>query len=159
MPATFNLELTPGRTVALETNCESDDLDMSRTDDGTVVDGSFWGVLKITHQEDNHSIDFSGTQLGAASATGPTLPNEFLFDSRMMAKLLTVAARPTTAKCSLTIIAPSQQYCDVNIGLTPMWRFGITYPTAEPVGDNKVKVSIITIMWTCYFYLSQPSTS
>lgn len=139
MPATFNLELTPGRTVALETNCESDDLDMSRTDDGTLVDGSFWGVLKITHQEDTHSIDFSGTRLDATSATGPILPNEFLFDSRMMAKLMTVAARPTTAKCSLTIIAPSQQYCDVNIGLTPMWRFGITYPTAEPVGDNKVK--------------------
>ena len=37
MPATFNLELTPGRTVALETICESDDLDMSRTEDGTLV--------------------------------------------------------------------------------------------------------------------------
>ncbi len=127
--------------MALEANCESDDLDMSRTDDGTLVDGSFWGVLKITHQDENHSIDFSGTRLGAASATAPIVPNEFFFDSRAMAKLMMVAARPTTAKCNLTVVAPSEQYCDVNINLTSMWRFGTTYPTAESVADNKVKVS------------------
>ncbi|KAF8309959.1 uncharacterized protein EI90DRAFT_3209294, partial [Cantharellus anzutake] len=139
MPATFNLELTPGRTVALETNCESDDLDMSRTEDGMLVEGSFWGVLKIIHQDDNHSMDFSGTRLGIASATAPVIPNELFFDSRVMAKLMMAAARPTTAKCALTILAPSQQYCDVNISLAPMWRFGTTYPTAEPAGDRKIK--------------------
>ena len=37
MPATFNLELTPGRTVAIDTICDSGDLDMSRTEDGTLV--------------------------------------------------------------------------------------------------------------------------
>jgi hypothetical protein len=64
MPATFNLELGRGRTVALDTVCAADDdLDMSRTEDGTLVDGNFWGVLKIIHEGDNHSIDFTGTRL------------------------------------------------------------------------------------------------
>ena len=55
MPATFNSEL-------LETNWQSDDLDMSRTDDGT---------LKITHQEDNRSLDeFLSSTVGLVSAVG-----------------------------------------------------------------------------------------
>lgn len=46
MPATFNLELMPGRTVALDTICAADDdLDMSRTDDGTLVGKSFRDLI------------------------------------------------------------------------------------------------------------------
>lgn len=101
------------------------------------TDGSFWGVLKLTHDfaGDNHLIDFSGTRLTQ------DLSKDFFLDQRTIAKLL-VATKPTTAKCTLTIRSPSMQYVDVNIELASMWSLGVTYPQAEPVDDKKVKVRV-----------------
>lgn len=137
MPATFNLELARGRTVALDTICATDDdLDMSRTEDGTLVDGLFWGSLRITHDFDSdapkHTVDFTGTRLTH------DLPNDFFLDSRTIGKLK-IATKPTTARCTLTITAPSMQFLDVFVELAPMWTWGCTYPQAEPVGEGKVK--------------------
>lgn len=63
MPATFNLELVPGQTVALDTTISSDELDMARMEDGTTVDGIFWGKLEIVHNGDEHNMEFSGTRI------------------------------------------------------------------------------------------------
>lgn len=138
MPATFNLELARGRTVALDTICATDDdLDMSRTDDDTLVDGTFWGSLKIVHDFNadapKHAVDFTGTRLTH------DLPNDFFLDSRTIGKLK-IATKPTTARCTLTITAPTMQFLDVFVELAAMWTWGCTYPQAEPLGDGKVKV-------------------
>jgi hypothetical protein len=130
MPATFSLELSPGQLVALETTVSSDELDMARMEDGTTVDGSFWGKLDIVHQGDTHKMDFSGTRL-----SGQDYPSDFLVDSRVVAKL-SVAAKPTTAKCHLSILPPAQQYCDVFLSFSPFWKLGITWPPAEVLPDN-----------------------
>lgn len=132
MPATFNLELAPGKVVALDTNVSSDDLDMSRTDDGTLVAGTFWGKLHITHAGDEHNMEFTGTKKEA------NLPNEFFFDSKIMTKL-EVAAKPTTARCNIYMYSPDIQYSDVYVTFSPFWRMGSTWPPAEPVIENKVK--------------------
>ena len=133
MPATFNLELAPNLTVALDTTCSTDDLDMSKTEDGTTVDGQFWGKLDIVHDGDTHKMEFSGTRM-----KNENLPSEFFFDQRVMSKLA-VAARPTTARCHISVLSPSQQYCDVNLAFSPYWKLGVTWPPAEQVSDNKVK--------------------
>jgi hypothetical protein len=133
MPATFNLELVPGQHVALDTTVSSDELDMARMEDGTMVDGLFWGKLSIVHSGDKHEMDFSGTRLQSNE-----YPPEFMFDSRVMTKL-SIAAKPTTAKCHLSILAPSQQYCDVVLTLSPLWKLAVTWPPAEALAENKVK--------------------
>ena len=134
MPATFNLELDPGQHVALETTVASaDDVDMARMEDGTVVDGLFWGKLSIVHSGDNHSLEFSGTRMN-----NPDISPEFMFDSKVMAKL-TSATRPSPAKCHLSILAPGQQYCDVFLTVNPLWNLSMTWPPAENVGDQKYK--------------------
>lgn len=133
MPATFNLELVPGQHVALDTTVSSDELDMARMEDGTMVDGLFWGKLNIVHDGDKHEMEFSGTRLQSDEYTP-----EFMFDSRVMTKL-SIAAKPTTAKCHLSILAPSQQYCDVVLTLSPLWKLQIAWPPAEAIAENKVK--------------------
>lgn len=136
MPGTFSLELSPGQTVALDTTVSSDELDMARMEDGTTVDGMFWGKLDIVHQGDTHKMDFTGTRLTSEQVTP-----EFLFDSRVMTKLA-VAAKPTTAKCQLSILAPEMQYCDVILTFSSLWKIGTTWPPAEHVSDGKVKYFI-----------------
>lgn len=134
MPATFNLELVPGQLIALETTVSSaDDVDMARMEDGTIVDGMFWGKLNIVHSGDTHTVDFNGTKM-----KDPDITPDFLFDSRVMTKL-TTAARPTTAKCHLSILAPAQQYCDVILTVNPLWSLTLTWPPAENVGEHKHK--------------------
>jgi hypothetical protein len=133
MPATFNLELIPGQHVALDTTVSSDELDMARMEDGTMVDGMFWGKLDIVHSGDTHKMEFSGTRLNNHEYSP-----DFMFDSRVMTKLA-VAAKPTTAKCHLSILAPAIQYCDVFLTPSTYWRLGMTWPPAENVGENKVK--------------------
>lgn len=100
-----------------------------------MTDGNFWGVLKITHdfEKENHNIDFSGTRLTQ------DMPKDFFLDQRTISKLL-IATKPTTARCSLTIRSPGMQYVDLNISLASMWKWGVTYPQAETVGEGKVKV-------------------
>jgi hypothetical protein len=132
MPATFNLELAPGQIIGLETNCTSDDLDMSRTDDGTLVAGMFWGKLEIIHNENTHQMEFTGTRKDEA------LPNEFFFDQRVMTRLA-VAAKPTTARCCVYMSSPEIQYADIILSLHSLWKFGATYPFAETISDHKVK--------------------
>jgi len=133
MPATFNLELNPGQYVALDTTVSSDELDMARMEDGTTVDGMFWGKLTIVHDGDTHNMDFSGTRL-----LGEDVTPDLMVDQRVITKLA-VAAKPSVAKCRLTLLAPSMQYCDVILSCTPMWKMGITWPPAEAIGDGKVK--------------------
>lgn len=132
MPATFNLELTPGQHVALDTLVTSDELDMARMEDGTTVDGIFWGKLQIIHG-DNHSLEFSGTRIPNESAT-----QELVVDTKVISKLASVA-KPPTARCHLSIIPPIQQYCDVVLTPSQYWTIGTTWPPAEAVEENKVK--------------------
>lgn len=134
MDATFNLELTPGQHIALDVSVNSDELDMSRMEDGTTVDGMFWGKLDIVHDGDTHKMEFSGTRLNNQQEYSP----DFLFDSRVMTKLA-VAAKPTAAKCQLSVLTPEMQYCDVILSFSPLWKIGTTWPPAEPVAENKVK--------------------
>ncbi|TFK76393.1 hypothetical protein BDN72DRAFT_755477 [Pluteus cervinus] len=132
MPATFNLELIPGQHVALDVTVNSDELDMARMEDGTTVDGVFWGKLDIVHSGDNHTMEFTGTRLP------PDQDYNFVVDARMMGKL-NAAAKPPSAKCQLSILAPVMQYCDVILTFSTLWKLGMTWPPAENVGDNKVK--------------------
>lgn len=134
MDATFNLELTPGQQVALDVNVVSEELDMARMEDGTVVDGMFWGKLDIVHQGDTHKMEFSGTRLPPYQEYSP----DFLVDSRVITKLA-VASKPTTAKCQLTILSPAIQYCDVILTFSTMWKLGINWPPAENLAENKIK--------------------
>ncbi|KAI0690567.1 hypothetical protein BC835DRAFT_1407485 [Cytidiella melzeri] len=134
MPATFNLELSPGQNVALDTTISSDELDMARMEDGTTVDGQFWGKLNIVHQGDTHTMEFTGTRIINEDEVSPDL----LVDARVISKLA-VISKPSTAKCHLNILAPTSQYCDITLQPSPLWKLGLTWPTAEPLDDNKVK--------------------
>ncbi|KAG2157169.1 hypothetical protein DEU56DRAFT_921120 [Suillus clintonianus] len=134
MPATFNLELVPGQHVVLETTVASaDDVDMARMEDGTVVDGQYWGKLNIVHDGDTHTVDFTGTRI-----VNPDVPPDLLFDSRVMSKL-TTAAKPSSVKCHLSILSPTLEYCDVILSINPLWRLELTWPPAQPVNETKVK--------------------
>ncbi|TRM62470.1 hypothetical protein BD626DRAFT_548391 [Schizophyllum amplum] len=125
MPATFNLELAPNMTVALDTTVSSaEDLDMARMEDGTMVDGQFWGKLDVVHNGDVHKMEFSGTRIA-----NPDLNPEVLFDSRALTKL----------SCHLSILAPAQQYCDVILTFSPLWKIGTTWPPAEKLEEGKMK--------------------
>lgn len=134
MPANFRLELAPGTNVELEVTVISDELDMARMDDGTVVDGQFWGKLDLVHQGDNHKLEFSGTRLP------PGEGESMMFDSRVISRL-TIAAKPPVAKCQLSVISPAVQYCDIMLQTSPFWKLSMTWPPAEPLdGDsNRVK--------------------
>ncbi|EIN07328.1 hypothetical protein PUNSTDRAFT_127081 [Punctularia strigosozonata HHB-11173 SS5] len=141
MPATFALELFPGQTVALDTTVSSDELDMARMEDGTMVDGLFWGKLEIVHDGDTHKMDFSGTRLNQEGQEDSQLFSpDFMMDTRVITKLA-AAAKPATAKCHLSILPPAQQYCDVFLSFSSMWKIGFTWPPAEPVqeAENKIK--------------------
>ncbi|KAI0831348.1 hypothetical protein BC628DRAFT_1407834 [Trametes gibbosa] len=134
MPAIFSLELSPGQHVALDTTISSDELDMARMDDGTTVDGSFWGKLDIVHDGDTHKMDFSGTRLQNTE----NMSTDLIVDSRIINKLA-VAAKPATARCHLGILAPQRQYLDVYLTFSPYWQMGVSWPPAEHVNENKVK--------------------
>lgn len=133
MPATFNLELSPGQFVALDTTISSDELDMARMEDGTMVDGAFWGKLDIVHRGDEHSMEFTGTRIANGEAS-----QDLMVDSRVITKLAS-AAKPATARCHLSILAPVQQYCDITLSFSPLWKLGLTWPKAEEIAENKVK--------------------
>ena len=109
MPASFNLELTRGQMVALDVTVTSDELDMARMEDGTTVDGMFWGKLDIVHQGDTHKMDFSGTRLPPNDVITP----DFMLDSKLLGKLA-IATKPAMAKCSLSILAPASVYWPIS---------------------------------------------
>lgn len=132
MPATFQLELAPGMTIALDTTVSSDELDMARMEDGTMVEGQFWGKLDIVHNGDTHKMDFTGTRLVA------DVPTDLLVDQRVISKLAQVS-KPAVAKCHLSVLSPTQQYCDVVLMFSELWNVGNTFPQAERVEDRKVK--------------------
>lgn len=134
MPATFSLELSPGQQVALDTTVTSDELDMARMEDGTTVDGSFWGKLDIVHSGDTHKMDFSGTRI----TNTENVSTDLIVDARVINKLAAVA-RPSTAKCHLSLLAPMQQYVDIVLSLSPYWKLGVTWPPAEPLDESKFK--------------------
>ncbi|KAH6918529.1 hypothetical protein BKA70DRAFT_1247452 [Coprinopsis sp. MPI-PUGE-AT-0042] len=135
MPASFSLELSRGQMVALDVTVTSDELDMARMEDGTTVDGMFWGKLDIVHQGDTHKMEFSGARL---PPDDENLTQEFMIDSRVIAKL-PQACKPSTAKCSLSLLAPAVQYCEVTLSFSPLWKIGVTWPPAEQIAENKVK--------------------
>ncbi|XP_006458084.1 hypothetical protein AGABI2DRAFT_63607 [Agaricus bisporus var. bisporus H97] len=137
MPATFSLELEPGQTVALDVSVVSDELDMARMDDGTIVDGQFWGKLDIVHQGDNHKLNFSGTRM----PPGEEYSADIMFDSKIISKLA-IASKPPVAKCQLSVICPASQYCDITLQTSPYWKLSMIWPPAEAVqGDpNRVKL-------------------
>jgi hypothetical protein len=128
------LELTPGQNVALDVTINSDEYDMARMEDGTTVDGVFWGKLDIVHQGDTHKMEFTGTRLPADQDYSP----EFMFNSRVVAKLA-VVSKPTTAKFNLSILAPETQFCDIILSFSPLWKIGMTWPPAEMLEESKVK--------------------
>ncbi|KAI0322217.1 hypothetical protein OF83DRAFT_1167742 [Amylostereum chailletii] len=131
--STYSTQNSAAAAVALDTLVSSDELDMARMEDGTTVDGMFWGKLNIVHDGDNHNMEFSGTRL-ASDDVRPDL----MIDSRVVAKLA-VAAKPPVAKCRLSLLAPAMQYCDLTLTCSPMWKLGITWPRAEPLEEGKVK--------------------
>ncbi|KAL5489891.1 hypothetical protein ACEPAI_4723 [Sanghuangporus weigelae] len=133
MDGIFNLELEKGKMVGIDVTLNSDELDMARTEDGTTVEGVFWGKLDIVHDGDVHKMEFSGTRIQNQSYNP-----DLLVDQRVISKL-TVAARPVTAKCNLSILAPTQQYCEVNVTFSRHWRVGMTWPPAEDVTEDKFK--------------------
>lgn len=133
MPASFNLELEPGQTVGLDVIVSSDELDMARMEDGTTVDGTFFGKLHIVHDGDTHTMDFTGTRVAPDA-----VPPNMLVDSRAVAKLAE-AGKPPVAKCRVSLLAPTMQYCEIILSCTPMWSLGITWPPAEHLEDGKVK--------------------
>lgn len=135
MPGIFNLELSPGQTVALDVSINSDELDMARMEDGTVVDGQFWGKLDIVHNGDDHSLEFSGTRL----PPGEEFTTDMMINTRVISKLATVTKTKITAKCNLSILAPELQYCDVLLTFSPYWKLGAAWPLPERLEDNKVK--------------------
>ncbi|KAM5532054.1 hypothetical protein V8D89_014305 [Ganoderma adspersum] len=135
MPGTFNLELAPGQHVALDTLITSDELDMARMEDGTTVDGAFWGKLDIVHDGDTHKMEFSGTRIQNTE----NVSTDLIIDSRVINKLA-VVTKPATAKCHLSILAPSQQYADVILSFSALWKMGVSWPPAEMVPDNPNKV-------------------
>ena len=49
MDGIFNLELEKGKMVGLDVTLNSDELDMARMEDGTTVEGVFWGKLDVVH--------------------------------------------------------------------------------------------------------------
>jgi hypothetical protein len=140
MPGTFNLELIPGQHISLDTIISSDgDMDMARMDDGTTVDGQFWGKLEIVHDGDNHKLEFTGTRV-PSGPEGGAYSAALTADSRSLVRLA-AAVKQTTAKCHLSILPPAQQYCDIFLSCSPYWRIGATWPPAEavPEADNKIK--------------------
>ena len=83
------LELGPGQNVALDTTITSDELDMARMEDGTTVDGSFWGKLDIVHDGDVHKMEFSGTRIQNTE----NVSTDLIVDSRVINKLAVVIDR------------------------------------------------------------------
>lgn len=137
MPATLSLELCPGQILTFETKVSSGNGDMSHLDNGTVVDGIFWGKLDIVHTEDTHSVEFRGMRIPEDPLFTPEFLSSF-FNSRTIARLLT-ATKPAVAKCHLSVLAPEMQYCDVILVFSSLWRIGTTWPQAETVSEGRVK--------------------
>ena len=139
MPCDFDLELAPGQRVALGTICCSEDLDMSRAEDGTLVDGSFWGCLKIVHTDDEHLMEFSGTRIAASPSSdsgSSILP--LTMDHRAMERIA-LATRPATVKCTIRINAPKEESVEVGVCFSPMWQMTGSFPPAERAEEAKAK--------------------
>jgi len=134
MDATFALELVPGQHVALDVTVISDD-DMARMEDGTTVDGQFWGYLDIVHRGDTHKLEFSGTRLPGGSEI---FTPDFMFDTRTLNKLA-IACKPSMAKCTLSVLAPASVYCELVLSFSPMWKIGVAFPAGEVLDEHRLK--------------------
>ena len=132
MPGSFELEMAPGQHVILDVTMTSDELDMSRMEDGTVIDGRFWGKLDIVHSGHTHTLEFSGTR----HIGDDHVPD--VIDSRVMSKLAEVA-KPTKAKCHLTILTPVQQSCELILSFSHLWKLGVVWPPPEHLEGLKIK--------------------
>lgn len=138
MPGLFNMELAPGQHVALDTVIYSgaEDMDLARMEDGTTVDGVFWGKLNIIHEGDKHELEFTGTRVPGEY----DIPRDYIYNPRLMSKLITAASAEMVAKCHLSILVPTEVHCEVTLGLSPMWRLHLTWPSYEELpSQNKFK--------------------
>ena len=107
---------------------------MARMEDGTTVDGMFWGKLLIVHDGDTHKMEFSGTRVINSEEIDP----ELLVDSRIIQKMAT-ASKPPTARCHLSLLAPQQQYCDIFLQFSPLWKMNLSMPPVEMLEPNRAK--------------------
>ncbi|KAG8984071.1 hypothetical protein FRB94_007793 [Tulasnella sp. JGI-2019a] len=143
MPCEFDLEISPGRRVALSTVCSSDALDMSRSDDGSIVSGKFWGCLKITHDfgaspsPGLHEISFTGTHNPSAGPPSISLPIESA--SMLVEDHNAAIKRPSTLKSFIMVKPLKDVYFDLAVGFSPMWRMTGSWPPAEEVEEHKSK--------------------
>lgn len=174
MPCEFDLELSPGHRVALGTICNSEDFDMSRAEDGTLVDGSFWGCLKITHTDDEHAMEFKGTRLTPSPPSSTSLalplPTELVMDQRTVERLA-LASRPSTVKSTIRIFSPKEDNVEIGIYFSPMWSLTSSFPPAEREGEQKCKWTVKTkpggviehlgtsVVMSELFYEATPDTS
>lgn len=132
MDGTFNLELEPGKLAALDVLLSSEELDMSKHPDGTMVSGKFVGTLDIIHNyEDNdHRMEFTGTRTQSNA--------EINIDAKAVTKLKQ-ASRAPSAKCRLSIYPPETRMVEVVLSTAALWKIGTTYPEADRIGENRVK--------------------
>lgn len=139
MDGSFNLELEKGKMVGIDVTLSSDDLDMARMEDGTTVDGAFWGKLDVVHNlnGDVHKMEFSGTRM-----QGQNFSPDILVDQRVISKLA-VASKPTFARCSLIILWPQKEDTVITLSFSPNWKVGCVWPPADRVSDDRGK-SILT---------------
>lgn len=132
MDGSFELELEKGKSAAIDVTITSDDLDMAHTEDGTTVDGAYWGKLDVVHDHDRdvHKLEFSGTRL-----QNQTLSPNMLVDQRVI-KRLAVASKPTFAKCSLVVSWPQREDCVITFSFSPYWKIGCMWPPADSISDD-----------------------
>jgi hypothetical protein len=138
MPAVFNLELVPGQHIALDTTLSSEDqVDLARMEDGTTVDGVFWGKLEIIHESNKHEVEFTGTRLTNVEDLTPGM----LMDSRVLGKLA-IASKPPAARCHLSILSPMTQHLDVHLTFSEYWDKGVMWPIPVEVTPNRVRYEL-----------------
>lgn len=104
---------------------------MSRSEDGTLVDGTFWGYLKITHTEDEHSMEFAGSRMTSPPSTVANSPQSVT--SSMIAP-----RRPSTLKCAVRVTCPKEDTVEIGVCFSPMWALTGSFPPADPE-ENKAK--------------------
>ncbi len=138
MPCDFDLELSPGNRVALGTICSSEDLDMSRTDDGTLVDGSFWGLLKITHTAEEHAIEFQGSRVASGSPrSSNTSPSPLALPFPGSIAPAVAVRPPSSLKCTVRVNAPKDgATIEIGVCFSPMWSLTNAYPPVEDREDE-----------------------
>ncbi|TDL24700.1 hypothetical protein BD410DRAFT_785390 [Rickenella mellea] len=136
MPASFKLEMNKGEYVTLDVMMDSGKRDMAKTQHGTSISGKFRGELDVVHDGDMHKMEFVGTRLPIQA---PEKPKNVEDDSPDKDAPTVAVAKRTIAKCTIHLLPPEQQYCDIMAGLSPHWTLGLSWPHAESSSENRFK--------------------